>query len=104
MSAICDYPSVGQYVGVSRDVTRGALRIVLYGAKNVFGLIGSEMNGIAVLGENPKRVILDDECKESSGYCGPSHKQLRRFDEIVAMDEPTFTKWVTNHPTYRGTL
>lgn len=97
--------SVGPFVGVTKDVVfkKGGrtFRLVLYGAYNAFGLIGPESNGIALLDEDEKQVILDEEAKITTGYFGPSKSQKRRFDEIEAMSVEMFKEWVNHHPRRR---
>lgn len=80
-------PSEGPYIGVSRDriVKKGKtrFRILLYGAYNAFGLIGSEHNGICVLNEDDKSVVTDGVLPVDSGYFGPAKIQLDLFDKLV---------------------
>lgn len=71
--------------------------VFIYGATNVFGLIGSEDNGIAILDNNKKTVVLDCHCKENSGYFGPSKKQINEFNRIMNMDWPEFKKFINSH-------
>ncbi len=97
--------AVGQYVGVQYDKRvehDGAIyRVIMYGAYNAFGLIGPEKNGIAILNESQRNVVLDEECKESSGYFGASERQLSRWDEIVNMDTKAFVAFVNGHERAR---
>lgn len=76
-------------------------RIILYAAYNAFGLVGSEMNGIAVLNEDLRNVVLDGEACIDSGYFGASDRQKARFEEIVKMDWPAFRTWVNSHKRNR---
>lgn len=93
---------VGQYEMVSRDQTRGfrgrTLRVILYGAYNALGLIGPEDNGIAILDETRKRMILDGHQKEETGYFGPSKSQVEEFVRIMAMDDDQLEEFIENHP------
>lgn len=92
-------------MGISEDRIRdGRFRVILYGAYNALGLIGSEDNGIAVLDNEKMQVLLDRECCESSGYFGPSAKQTARFWHIVHMPEDAFVKFVNGHPRARYTI
>lgn len=92
---------IGPFMGVSSDATReqegGRFRIIVYGAHNAYGLIGSEQNGIAVLDNERRAVLLDMECCESSGYYGPSKKQEERLREIVEMPQVEFKRFVNLH-------
>lgn len=96
---------VGPFVGVSMDqiVKHGKrrFRIILCGGYSAFGLIGSEINNVAVLDEDSKCVLLDGECGISSGYYGASEEQHKRFKEVVEMKWPEFRKFVNGHPRKR---
>ena len=105
MPVISDFPRVGQFVGVSRDQRQKHypdLRLLVYGAYDAGGLIGSEFNGIAVLDERERRVLTDREAQEPSGYNGPSARQIRRFEELAAMPQARFAEWLKKHDNYRG--
>lgn len=97
---------VGQYEMVSRDAVihfpnGKQYRVILYGAYNAFGLIGSEKNGVAILDEQQKAVVCDEIAKQDSGYCGPSAEQVRLWQEIIAADFSAFREFVNNHPNNR---
>ena len=101
--------NVGPYTWVSRDVTRtdegrGSYRLIVYGAFNASGLIGSELNGIAVLDETEKRVLCDEICREESGYFGPSTRQLEVLCELVSMPWADFAEFINQHPRTRYPL
>ena len=95
--------TIGPYYGISEDETREGrrFRIVLYGAYNAFGLIGPENNGILVLDNDRMQVLLDQECKQSSGYFGPSTRQTARFLHILHMSDTAFAQFVNTHPRAR---
>ena len=108
-SIICDFPAVGPYVGVTRDrvikfktgrKTRN-FRVIVFGAYNAFGLIGSEFNGLAVFDEDNRAVLCDRIACESSGYFGPSRAQLAEFDRLAAMDWPGFRDFINAHDRTR---
>jgi hypothetical protein len=109
MANIMSLPRLDRYVGVSRDEVVGwdtpsgerNFRIILYGALDAYGLIGPEMNGIAILDEDNKSVVLDGECPQASGYYGPSREQLDRWGEIVDFDWLEFKNFVNKHPKSR---
>ena len=69
-----------------------------YQAYNVFGLIGCECNGIAVGDVDSRRILLDEEAKQDSGWFGASHKQLARFWEIARMTWEQFQEFANSHP------
>lgn len=55
------HENVGPYMYTRGDVTRAdGYRLILYGAYNAMGLIGSEFNGIAVLDNNRMQVWCDN--------------------------------------------
>jgi hypothetical protein len=85
-----------------QDVTRlvfgvDSFFIVLYGAMNVGGLIGTENNGIAVLWENQGKVVLTGHCKDNS-YMRASAKQCAEYRRICDMDKTQFKNFINLHP------
>ena len=95
----CAYAGVARTKVVKHDGR--TFLLVLYGAFNAFGLIGSERNGIAVLDEDRLAVVLDDHCLESSGYFGPSSRQWREFERLQRLDAERFLAFVRDHPRAR---
>jgi hypothetical protein len=87
---IMSLKSVGPYIGVQKDEKvvktldgkERTFRLLLYGAYNAFGLIGSESNGVVVLDEDNLCVIADEIACEPSGYFGASEKQRRAFEVL----------------------
>lgn len=76
--------------------------IIIAGAYNAFGLIGPEHNGIAVLDDTNKRVVLDQDTPQQSGYHGPNIAQWARFEAIAKiMSNKDFTKYILTHPRSR---
>lgn len=112
MSTMFQFPSVGPYVGVSHDerVTfqtpagERTFRVLIYGAYNAFGLIGSECNGIAVLDEDNRSVVTDEIAKEPSGYFGASADQKAEFARILALPWAKFRDLVNAQPRTRSPL
>jgi len=98
---ILSYPSVGRYMGVTRDEIRGQYRIIVYGALNAYGLIGPEINGIAVLDEDERVVLLDRHAQQDTGYFGPSREQVKEFERLVNLPYEELTEFVESHPNYR---
>lgn len=105
MDVISVFPSVGPYTGVTRDKTikfkvgrkSRAFRVLVYGAYNAYGLIGSEKNGIAVLDEDNRSVLCDEITREDSGYFGPSNRQLESFNGITSMPWAEFRGLINAH-------
>lgn len=112
MSNIMSLPSVGQFMGVSRDEiiefsvdkAKRHFRVLLYGAYNAMGLIGPEFNGIAVLDEDNKAVVCDCICKEQSGYFGPSKRQIEEFGRVIKLPWPEFRDLVNKSERPRFAL
>lgn len=78
-------------------------KVLIAGAYNA-GIIGPEHNGIVVLDENLFNVVLDRHMGETSGYDGPSDRQTRELDRIMAMDWPAFAAFCRGNPRYRGSM
>lgn len=74
--------------------------IIISGARNA-GIIGPEDNGIVILDDDNRSVVLDNHIKETSGYDGPSKAQVAERDRIMGMDWKAFTDFMANHPRYR---
>jgi hypothetical protein len=75
--------------------------IGIAGAYNAFGLIGSEHNGIFVLDDTNKRIVLDRDTEISSGYYGPSKAQWDRLKEFMTCAPKDFTNLISNHERSR---
>lgn len=75
--------------------------IVIAGAYNASGLIGSEHNGIAILDDTAKRVVLDRHAPEPSGYSGPSATQRIVFERLQEIDDAAFKRFIAEHPRAR---
>lgn len=105
-------PDVGPYTFVSREATvnknagksRRSFRIIIYGAYNAMGLIGSECNGIAILDNDSMRVLCDEIMKQPSGYFGPSHGQVQVFERLLKMKWADFQSFVNASRRNRYTI
>lgn len=73
--------------------------VVLSNAYNAGGIIGSEYNGIAILDENNRQVVLDRQV-EDRGFLGENRRA--EFESIRDMTWEQFTKYVRKSPRYRG--
>jgi len=102
--------SVGPYTGVSRDLQvefvepRRKFRLILYGAFNAYGLIGSECNGILILDQDKMHVLCDEIEREGTGYFGPSSKQVETFEKLASMGWDAFRSFVNGHPRKRYSI
>lgn len=97
---------VGPYVRVAFDQKRNCderqFRIVVYGAYNAMGLIGSECNGIVILQETPTRQVVADEIACDPGANPASRKkQVKLAAELIAMDDQAFRDFVNSQSRLR---
>jgi hypothetical protein len=76
--------------------------VAISGAYNAMGLIGPEFNGIVVINETRKGVVLDRHACADSGYLGATSMQLAEFRRILKMSAVEFLTFCTTHPRYRG--
>jgi hypothetical protein len=113
MDVLNTFPALGPYMGVTRDTTvsfkinRKAsrnFRVIVYGAYNAMGLIGSERNGIAVLDDDQKAVLCDDIEREDSGYFGPSNRQLNAFESITSLPWADFREMINANARARYSI
>lgn len=80
-------------------------RVVMYRAYNAGGLIGYEMNGIAVLQEKPTRkVVTDGLCPAGSGYDMPTQSQGVFWTSLDTMSWETFRGMCDRSARSRGPL
>lgn len=75
--------------------------IGIAGAYNAFGLIGSEHNGLFVLDDTNKQVVLDRHAEQSSGYNGPSQSQWDALRDACKSSDTDFLHFIHNHPRSR---
>jgi hypothetical protein len=75
--------------------------LLISGAYNAMGLIGSEYNGIVVLDDDHLQVVLDQHMKADSGYYGPTNKQIDEWERILKMNYDEFIKLCREHPRTR---
>jgi len=98
---------IGNYMHADGAVRRCKIGDTNYvigiaGAYNAFGLIGPEHNGLFILDDTNKRVVLDRHCEESSGYHGPSSAQQAEFERVMNLPLTAFRNFINNHPRFRG--
>lgn len=73
-----------------RDFGQEKYRILIYGAYNAMGLVGSESNGIAVLSEDRSNVVCDELCCEPEKRSGSSAIQTEMFNKLLICSEAEF--------------
>lgn len=102
---ICS-PRVGQYCGVvaniPREVGDRVFRVVGYRSYSAMGFIGPEYNGIAVLDETNRDVLLDGHMQCSSGYSLDVIAIRREAARIANLPEADFAAFVQDHPRSRN--
>lgn len=84
-----------------REVNGTTYLIGIAGAYDAFGLIGPEHNGIFILDDTHKRVVLDRDNEETSGYHGPSQRQWAALKAWMEMSEREFRDQLFTHPRSR---
>lgn len=79
-----------------------------YGAKNAFGIVGTEYNGVAIVNETANCVVLDGEASQPRGwYHGTGGNPIPsaiRVADIQLMSAKEFRAFVVSHHNYRGAL
>lgn len=75
--------------------------IGIAGAYNAYGLIGPEHNGIFVLDDTNKTVVLDRDTPQSSGYHGPSKAQWERLAHYCKCSDADFIDLIYDNPRSR---
>jgi hypothetical protein len=95
--------NLGPYMYVSRDEQKQfpevgrTFRVILYGAFNAMGLIGTESNGIAVLDDTSRFVVLDEHCKGPAGCYGHTEAQAAEYTRIMGLDWEDFRAFVNGN-------
>lgn len=95
-----DMKKVGPYEAVTHDFVRDdGYRILLSGAYNAMGLVGTEYNGIAVLDERSKSVVTDCIGRQASGWYygqdgGPGERVTKLFEVLKQASPEDFTAQV----------
>lgn len=88
--------------GLIRKKAQGETYIIGFAcAYNALGLIGSERNGIFVLNETKRDVVLDEHMRIGTGWngCKPEHiEELRKLKRMPARE---FLGWIAGHPRAR---
>ena len=85
----------------TRVVGGTTYKVGIAGAYNAFGLIGSEHNGVFVLDDTHRQVVLDRHAPEASGYSGPSKGQWSALQQVMQFDDEEFIHFIHNHPRSR---
>ncbi len=89
------HPPVDRVIG---DVT---FKIGISTALNAFGLIGTEYNGVFIVDDTNRNVVLDNHARGESGGFGPYPVQLAERDRILALSPADFIAFIKDHPNTR---
>lgn len=102
---------MGPYIGVFLDevITKEKVtglkrqfRLIGHGAYNACGLIGSEYNGLVILDQDAKQVLVDKICIQSSGYSEALAPAVRaEAERLRQMAAGEFENYVTTNPRSR---
>lgn len=92
----------GDHPPVERTVNGTSFLIGIATAYNAFGLIGTEQNGVFILDDTNKQVVLDRHAEGAAGGYGPSPDQIAARDELLALDDAAFLDFIEANPRFRG--
>ena len=84
-------PRLGPYMGILRDEKRGRYQLALYCAYNAGGLIGSEYNGIVVLDDKDRCVVVDNLAVGE-----PQWRQAALLDSMIKCSPEQFAHTVNS--------
>lgn len=70
-------------------------------AYNAYGLIGPEHNGIFILDDTLKAVVLDQHMPMASGYFGPDTARHVEIARIMGLSPRAFRAFIKAHPRTR---
>jgi hypothetical protein len=95
------YPYMG--VQYKKQLAFGNRQFLVFiaSAYNAGGLIGPESNGIVVADDTRRQLVLDQHCKQQSGYFGASAEQIAEFERICAMDWNEFRRFCNGNARSR---
>ena len=86
---------------VDRIISGVTYKVGIATALNAFGLIGTEYNGIFVLDDTHKAVVLDNHLIGAAGGFGPYGNQKAEFDRLLALPDADFLAFIRSHPNTR---
>lgn len=95
---------IGNYLYHHPDYLKkvhGRYIVLIASAYNAFGLIGPEHNGIVVLDDKDRCVVLDRHVEQLSGYNGPSKRQVDEFNRVTELPENDFVQFCHANPRCR---
>ena len=106
---IMSFPSMGPLCGIThrRKLVFAAgkktrsFTVVIHGLYNARGLYGSECNGVAVLDEDKRQVLLANHARQGSGYYGPTQAQIDEWKRVCGLSYDQFRAFANAHPQAR---
>jgi hypothetical protein len=108
------YININPYMYVTKDKTVDygngeKLRFIVYGAYNAYGLIGTENNGIAILNEKRRDVLVDEISRMHSWVYNIENIQTPKvlvdeFERLTSMTYADICEFINNHPRARYSL
>lgn len=90
-------------VGPASPNDRGKYRLFVSNAFNAMGLIGTEHNGIVILDECRKQVVLDRHAEAAPGM-GGCQQQLDELERLIGLPDDEFVEFMRSHPRCRPNL
>lgn len=75
-----------------------------YQAYDAMGLVGCEMNGVAICDADKRQVLCDEIKKQGTGYFGASQEQVDELERISKLDWEQFKALVNACPRRRCLL
>lgn len=92
-------------VDLMKTLTNGdQYRIIVYGAYNAMGLVGTEKNGIAILDQQRMAVLSDEISPAPSGYDTPSTNQINLVQALMDLSDDDFKTFVNKQRHTRYTI
>lgn len=87
---------------VERKVGKVTFLVGIATAYNAFGLIGTEHNGIFILDDTNRTVVMDRHAEGSAGGFGPYRSQIEERDRLLALSDKDFLAFILANPRFRG--
>lgn len=84
-----------------RKVGRTTYIVGFATAYNAFGLIGPEHNGIFILDDTKRAVVLDRHMPQISGYHGIEPKTAAELQRLRSLSAAAFRAFIAGHPRSR---
>ena len=102
--------NIKPYTGVQLDITAEFktptgprhFRIITYQAYDAYGLIGTEINGVAVLDDDQKQIVCDKMWpNRQGGWGGATQEQVENAERLADLRWDLFKSEVSTHEQCR---